>query len=94
MESLERETETTSNGEGLPVTNEPEVTEELRQEVARLEDELAEERERHLRLAAEFDNYRRRTRRELREAGQERDRKRKDRNVFPGSCALALLGCL
>jgi molecular chaperone GrpE len=71
MESLERETETTSNGEGLSVTNETDVTEELRQEVARLEDELAEERERHLRMAAEFDNFRRRTRRELREAGQE-----------------------
>jgi molecular chaperone GrpE len=74
MESLKRETETTSNGGRLPVTNEPYVTEELRREIARLEDELAEERERHLRMAAEFDNYRRRTRRELGEAGQEGQR--------------------
>lgn len=43
----------------------------LEDEIARLERELAEERERHLRTLAEFDNYRRRVRREISEAGQE-----------------------
>lgn len=43
----------------------------LEDEIARLEREVAHERERHLRTAAEFDNYRRRARREISEAGQE-----------------------
>lgn len=40
-------------------------------EIARLERELAVERDRHLRTVAEFDNYRRRARREISEAGRE-----------------------
>jgi molecular chaperone GrpE len=40
------------------------------QEIARLEEQLAEEREQRLRTLAEFDNYRRRTRQELAVAQQ------------------------
>lgn len=43
----------------------------LEDEIARLEREAAREREQHLRTLAEFDNYRRRARREISEAGQE-----------------------
>lgn len=43
-------------------------------EIARLEKQLAEEREQNLRTLAEFDNYRRRTRQELAVAQQARKR--------------------
>ena len=43
---------------------------EVLDEIARLEEQLAEERERSLRTLAEFDNYRRRTRQELTVAQQ------------------------
>lgn len=44
---------------------ENESTEVVDQEIARLEEQLAEEREQRLRTLADFDNYRRRTRQEL-----------------------------
>jgi molecular chaperone GrpE len=49
---------------GLYEVVEVEAPKALEPEVARLKDELASERERGLRLLAEFDNYRRRTRQE------------------------------
>ena len=49
---------------------EKESPEVVDQEIARLEEQLAEEREQRLRALAEFDNYRRRTRQELAVAQQ------------------------
>ena len=47
-----------------------ENSEAVDQEIARLEEQLSEEREQRLRTLAEFDNYRRRTRQELASAQQ------------------------
>ena len=58
MQSIQ---ETTLN-DGLYEAMEVERPEGLEHEVVRLKEELAAERERGLRLLAEFDNYRRRTR--------------------------------
>lgn len=51
-----------AQGAGLPVEPEAEA-------IRRLESQLEEQRERHLRLAAEFDNYRKRVSRERAEQG-------------------------
>ena len=64
MESLEHIQETTLSDNGLYEVIEVEHTEVLEPEVVRLKEELATERERGLRMLAEFDNYRRRTRQE------------------------------
>jgi molecular chaperone GrpE len=64
MESLQRIQETTLSDNGLYEVIEVERTAELEPEVVRLEEELATERERGLRMLAEFDNYRRRTKQE------------------------------
>jgi molecular chaperone GrpE len=57
-----QETELTDNG--LYEVTEVERQDSLEPEAVRLKEELASERERGLRLLAEFDNYRRRTRQE------------------------------
>ena len=61
MQGLEHIRETTLSDNGLHAVIEPERTEVSEDEVVRLKGELATERDRSLRLLAEFDNYRRRT---------------------------------
>ena len=61
MQGLEHIQETTLSDNGLYEVIEGEPTEVSEDEVVRLKGELASERERSLRLLAEFDNYRRRT---------------------------------
>jgi molecular chaperone GrpE len=61
MQGLEHIQETTLSNNGLYEVIEGEPTEVSENEVVRLEGELATERERSIRLLAEFDNYRRRT---------------------------------
>jgi molecular chaperone GrpE len=64
MESLQYIQETTLSDNGLYEVIEMERTGELDPEIIRLKEELDTERERSLRMLAEFDNYRRRTRQE------------------------------
>ena len=64
MESLKHIQETTLGDNALYEIIEEKTPEGWGQEVAQLEEELASERERGLRMLAEFDNYRRRTRQE------------------------------
>jgi molecular chaperone GrpE len=64
MKSLEYIQETTVSDNGLYEMIEGERLEALEPEIARLDEELAAERERGLRMLAEFDNYRRRTKQE------------------------------
>ena len=61
MQGLEHIQETTLSDNGLYEVIEREPAEVSEYEVVRLKDELATERDRSLRLLAEFDNYRRRT---------------------------------
>ena len=61
MQGLEHIQETTLSDNGLYEVIEGEQIEVSDDEVVRLKEELAAERERGLRLLAEFDNYRRRT---------------------------------
>lgn len=61
MQGLEHIQETTLSDNGLYEVIEVESTEVSEDEVVRLNGELASERDRSLRLLAEFDNYRRRT---------------------------------
>ena len=61
MQGLKHAQEKLLPDEGLRDVIEKEPTEVSEDEVVRLQDELAAERERGLRLLAEFDNYRRRT---------------------------------
>ena len=61
MQRLEHIQETTLSDNGLYEVIVGEPTEVSEDEVVRLQDELATECERSLRLLAEFDNYRRRT---------------------------------
>ena len=61
MQRLEHLQETTLSDNSLYEVIEEVPTQALEDEVVRLHDELAAERERSLRLLAEFDNYRRRT---------------------------------
>ncbi|HKS30043.1 MAG TPA: nucleotide exchange factor GrpE [Pyrinomonadaceae bacterium] len=71
MEFVDYEPEIISTSEVSSAEDDAVERARLEDEIARLERELAEERERHLRTLAEFDNYRRRVRREIFEAGQE-----------------------
>ena len=64
MQGLEHIQETTLSDNGLYEVIEGEPTEVSEDEVVRLKGELATERDRSLRLLAEFDNYRRRTKEE------------------------------
>jgi molecular chaperone GrpE len=64
MESLQRIQETTLSDKGFYEVIEVERTAELDPEIVRLKEELDTQRERVLRLLAEFDNYRRRTKQE------------------------------
>ena len=64
MQGLEHIQETTLSDNGFYEVIDVEHTEVSEDEVVRLQDELATERERSLRLLAEFDNYRRRTNQE------------------------------
>lgn len=64
MQGLEHIQETTLSDNGLYEVIEVESTEVSEDEVVRLKGELASERDRSLRLLAEFDNYRRRTKEE------------------------------
>jgi molecular chaperone GrpE len=61
MQRLEHIQETTLSDNGVYDVIDGVPTEASEDEVVRLKDELATERERGLRLLAEFDNYRRRT---------------------------------
>jgi molecular chaperone GrpE len=65
MESLKHIQETTLIDNDLYETIEVECPEALNPEVVHLKEELSTERERGLRMLAEFNNYRRRTRQEL-----------------------------
>jgi len=64
MESLQHIQETTLSDNGLYEVIEVAHTAELDPEIVRLKEELDTERERGLRMLAEFDNYRRRTKQE------------------------------
>jgi molecular chaperone GrpE len=64
MESLQYIQETTLSDNGLYEVIEVERTAELDPEIVRLKEELDSERERSLRMLAEFDNYRRHTKQE------------------------------
>jgi molecular chaperone GrpE len=64
MKSSEYIQETTVSDDGLYEVVDGQRTAALEPEVLRLEKELAAERERGLRMLAEFDNYRRRTKQE------------------------------
>lgn len=75
MQSLAHIQETKLNDNGLYEVIEEELAGELDRENARLKEELTTERERGLRLLAEFDNYRRRTRQEHARAEQGGKRK-------------------
>jgi molecular chaperone GrpE len=63
MESLEFAKDTTLS-DGIYEVSEAEGPTSVNPNVARLQEDLTTERERHLRLLAEFDNYRRRTKQE------------------------------
>jgi molecular chaperone GrpE len=63
MESLKFAQETTLSDNGIYEVNEAEGR-SADPDIARLQEDLTTERERHLRLLAEFDNYRRRTKEE------------------------------
>lgn len=71
MESKEYILETTVSDNGLYEVIEGECPEVLDAEVVRLNEGLAAERERGLRMLAEFENYRRRTKKELALAEQD-----------------------
>jgi len=64
VQGLKHIQETRFSDNGLYEVAEVERQDSLEPETARLKEELASERERGLRLLAEFDNYRRRTRQE------------------------------
>ena len=74
MESLGQAKETILVDEDTYHVVDEESREVVGQEIARLEEQLAEEREQRLRTLAEFDNYRRRTRQEV--AGAQQSGKR------------------
>src|SRR5690349_1962948 len=60
MESLEFVEDTTLSDNGIYEVSEGEAPASVDPSIARLQEDLTIERERHLRLLAEFDNYRRR----------------------------------
>ena len=64
MESLEFAQDTTLSDNGVYEASEAEGPTSGDPNIARLQEDLTTERERHLRLLAEFDNYRRRTKQE------------------------------
>ena len=70
MERLDHIQETALSNNGLYEVIEVERTEDLDPKVVRLNEDLASERDRGLRLLAEFDNYRRRMRQEQALASQ------------------------
>lgn len=70
MEGLQHIQETTLSDNGLYEVIEVELTAELDPEIIRMKEELDIERERGIRMLAEFDNYRRRTRQEKALTGQ------------------------
>ena len=74
MERLDHIQETTLSDNGLYEVDRGARSEELDPEIVRLKEELDAERERGLRMLAEFDNYRRRTKQE--QALAEQDGKR------------------
>ena len=71
MQGIDQLQETTLSNNGLYEVANLERIEESSPEIALLRSELAAERERGLRMLAEFDNYRRRTRQEKASAEQE-----------------------
>ena len=64
MEGLEFAQDTTLSDNGIYEVSEAEGPTSGDPNIARLQEDLTTERERHLRLLAEFDNYRRRTQQE------------------------------
>lgn len=64
MEGLELAQDTTLSDNGIYEVTEAEGPTSGDPTIARLQEDLTTERERHLRLLAEFDNYRRRTKQE------------------------------
>ena len=64
MESLKFAQDTTLSDNGIYEVNEEKAATSVDQDIARLQEDLTTERQRHLRLLAEFDNYRRRTKQE------------------------------
>lgn len=74
MEFVEYEPEIISTSEVSSVEDDAGEGARLEDEIARLERDVAHERERYIRTVAEFDNYRRRARREISEGGREGQR--------------------
>ena len=64
MTDLELESETNDSSESVEVVEPDETTDETEDEATSLKKELSELQDKYLRLAAEFDNYRKRTLRE------------------------------
>jgi molecular chaperone GrpE len=75
MESLNFAQDATLSDNRIYEVSEGEVPTSVDPEIAQLQEDLTTERERHLRLLAEFDNYRRRTKQErtLAEEGGKRE---------------------
>lgn len=75
------------------ISDEVEMSDAPETELERLREELAAEREARLRLAAEYDNYRRRTRKEMAQAGEEGKRELLERLIsLADDLDLALAG--
>ena len=70
MESLEFAQDTKLSDSGIYEIRDGEATSLVDSDIAQLQEDLATEREQHLRLLAEFDNYRRRTKEEHALAGE------------------------
>ena len=81
MNAAEQSAETMPAHEKTSFPVEEEISPAAESELERLREELASERDLRLRLAAEFDNYRRRTRKEMAQAGEEGKRELLERLV-------------
>ena len=81
MEFAKQNTEVKTTNENTVVIDEIEIFNRDETEIERLREELSSERDAHLRLAAEFDNYRRRTKRESAQAAEEGKRELLERLV-------------
>lgn len=75
MQELDHIKEMTLNNNGVFEISDVKPDQDANSEIEKLKDELNSERERGLRMLAEFDNYRRRTRQEKALAGQDGKRK-------------------
>jgi molecular chaperone GrpE len=81
MEIANQNIEAKTTNENTVFIDEVEIFNHDETEIERLREELSSERDAHLRLAAEFDNYRRRTKRESEQTAEEGKRELLERLV-------------